>query len=359
MSGSNFYFQIHQLFIKKNLNTMTEKLVTQTQPQLLRNYTANIPLEYEIFQPLPIYEELHKKLDLAFKDYRLAKLDLSKFKDLDTTIVAIILDKDNLQLQALANSLSIVSCMARPSIKYQILTKKVTTKNVILILIKLIENLILFFGKNEIGVLEELAWQIFNSHQDFSIEDFVKFFDLCKQKEFATEFQYITSRGINTEFVIDWLKKYRIMRKKEYSKFKSVEANNKKETSSLETKVTLKNEEDYKKIFDKAAIIRNLKGLKEIEIDYIIKTNIDYQLQYFNSTTIEKRTAAIRHIDRLRQLYKEEYISFPDEKPVGKLNEKGKLERTNDLFVKTTNAKGEEQILRASSITVQESLVLR
>ncbi len=164
--------------------------------------------------------ESRGKLNKAFKDSRLSSINLQDFECPESAVVDIILNGKSIQLQALARELSFEVCLGRPSLLSLIAGEVIKENQAIMIIVMLIEKLSKFFEKETMLSIEEVAWLILDKYQYLSVEDLVKFFEFCKEKRYATEYQHITSKGINPEFLMSWLEAYAVER--EAAKFELV-----------------------------------------------------------------------------------------------------------------------------------------
>jgi len=73
------------------------------------------------------------------------------------------------------------------------------------------DNIILLaesFGCEFRGDLQDVADVLRNSYKYFSLLDWTLFFSYAKDGRYKTEFQNISVRGINLEFLNDWIKQY-------------------------------------------------------------------------------------------------------------------------------------------------------
>lgn len=156
----------------------------------------------------------------AFEDSRLSSINLHGFACPESVIVDIILNGKGIQLKALARELSFEACLCSPSILALIAGEVIYENQAILIIMRLIDRLSKFFEKETMASIEEVAWTIFDNYGYLSVEDFVKFFEFCKEKRYATEYQHIASKGINPEFLLSWLEAYAVER--EEAKFELV-----------------------------------------------------------------------------------------------------------------------------------------
>lgn len=64
------------------------------------------------------------------------------------------------------------------------------------------------FGKSYEGDIKSGAYSLITDYAGLSVVDFMLFFGLAKSGRYKTDFQAISTRGINYEFVTDWLDKF-------------------------------------------------------------------------------------------------------------------------------------------------------
>ena len=144
----------------------------------------------------------------AFSDLRLRSIDREKYDNPATAIIGILLSGNTIGVQAIAKNLTVAACLERPSLLHLVNSEVLDTGQVIKTIGLLIDNLSNFFGVQTSQSLEEIAWIIFDKYSSFSLEDMILFFYKCKERTFATEYQHITARGINAEFLLIWFEKY-------------------------------------------------------------------------------------------------------------------------------------------------------
>lgn len=292
-------------------------------------------------------------------DLRLKNLDLSKFGDLDSAIIAIILEGDALKIQAFANSLSIIACTGRPSVRYLVKTGVLKDKNVIAVLLKLIEDLVNYYDTTDTDSVEQLAWQIYTDYQDFSIADFLKFFDLCKRKEFGNEYQHIASKGINVEFMMDWLRKYQIRRRTEYSQFKYAQQEKNSKLKNEYSPIDNDLLERYHELVKKSNANLATSSLLEREEIYFHRMIINFNYRYFNSTLEVKKKKAKELISSYKKDFMIAYDTIPQRMPIMQLNEHGVLEKTNDMFLDVLKEDGTKERLRATTMKKETFVQLK
>lgn len=144
----------------------------------------------------------------AFSDLRLRSIDQEKYDNPTTAIIDILISSNTIGAQAIAKNLTVAACLERPSLLHLINSEVLDTGQVIKTIGFLIDNLSKFFGVQTSQSLEEISWIIFDKYSSYSLEDMILFFYKCKERTFATEYQHITARGINAEFLLTWFEKY-------------------------------------------------------------------------------------------------------------------------------------------------------
>lgn len=139
---------------------------------------------------------------------RLRSIDQEKYDNPTAAIIGILISDNTIGVQAIAKNLTVAACLERPSLLHLINSEVLDTGQVIKTIGFLIDNLSKFFGVQTSQSLEEVSWIIFDKYNSYSLEDMILFFYKCKERTFATEYQHITARGINAEFLLTWFEKY-------------------------------------------------------------------------------------------------------------------------------------------------------
>jgi len=182
------------------------------------NCFQKLPIELCCLQSAYLLDEVMKSYGLISNSphlHRLLKEDVS----LEKLLVRVILSRDGLALQAYADAFTVVACIGRPSLRSFRRHNHMNEREVLHCIYELLKDLCLFFDRPAPKKIKELIWQIYKDYMDFSLEDMVKFFDCCKKKRFATPFQHISSKGITTDFLLDWIGKYQKNRVESYQVF--------------------------------------------------------------------------------------------------------------------------------------------
>lgn len=150
---------------------------------------------------------LSKKINVVFEDPRMADFQKKNYESTHEALIHIIEVGKSVHFQAVAKHLSFDDAIKLPSIKY-LKSIGFSPKKLIQLNLRLVGNLFTYFRSPIDEITEELAWSIMDNYSHFSLLDILLFCDLCKKKKFASEFQHITARGVNPDFLEGWLKDY-------------------------------------------------------------------------------------------------------------------------------------------------------
>lgn len=318
----------------------------------------------EIFSQF-LESNFNNELSNIFKDFRLQDVDANQYDSFQSLLVDLITKNDSVKLGVIGKLLSFESCIVAPSIKSLINAKFLQEKNVIVILTLLVNQLSSFFDKPTTSSIEELACMIYDDYSHLSIEDLIKFIYLSKRKHFVSEYQHISSRGINADFLLDWLKKYDLLR--EETKKESL-INFRKQGKNIPSSLS---EYDKKKIGE-IGKIRVEKRKQQLKIERLQNTkrknNILNEprqelLEFIANEELWFTTnhCLLSHQQRMKLAqfkveelifnwgkgYDEHFKSIPSEKK----NESGILEFTTDNFIKRVDENGVEYLERVPSLT--------
>lgn len=182
------------------------------------NCFPKVPIELCCIQSAYLLDEVIKSYGLVTKSRHLESL-IKEEVDLERLLISIILSRDGLALQAFADAFTVVACIGRPSMQSYQRRSQMTEREMLHCIYELLKDLCLFFDRPAPKQIKELIWQLYKAYMDFSLEDMVKFFDCCKKKKFATPYQHISSKGITTDFLLDWITKYQKNRIEAYQNF--------------------------------------------------------------------------------------------------------------------------------------------
>lgn len=234
--------------------------------RILQEYSQSIQAKSSKTFSEHLERESQKTVLAIFDDPRMEDLELEKYSCPQSAYIDIATKGENVKLGAVAKHLSFVDCTSSPSLQSLLSAGFLQIKNVIILITLFIDRLSKFFEKPTTKSAEELAWMIYEEYKDLSIEDLIKFFDLCKRKYFSNEYQHVSSRGVNADFILDWLDKYMAITKEErqlavkkfrdraeesvqgltaYDKAKLDEIGNKRREKSLRKQKIIRLREEY------------------------------------------------------------------------------------------------------------------
>lgn len=137
------------------------------------------------------------------QDVRMRNFDFSKYRSLTSCVIEICKVGDAKEKGALADSFDFQSMLSVPEFK-----KSKNIDEAIKWLEAQIAELAIFYGTQITGDIEYLAYQLFNDFGGLSVLDFIKFFAMCKKREFVTDYEHVKVQGINPDFIIKWISKY-------------------------------------------------------------------------------------------------------------------------------------------------------
>lgn len=151
-----------------------------------------------------------------FHDEKLRSVDFSIYETIDEMIYHLGFNGSNIQKKAIANNFSIEDCLGFSSIKSSLrsMLGDEAYKTAIDFFKFHLEALADYFGTEFRGDKTEIAWTIYDNYHHLSVVDFLKFFEMFKLNELKEKTQHINARGINAEFIIDFLNKYLERREK-------------------------------------------------------------------------------------------------------------------------------------------------
>jgi hypothetical protein len=262
----------------------------------------------------------HAALNRAFQDVRLSSIDFQKFDCPESVIIDIVLNGKGIQLQALARQLSFEACLGSPSLSALISSEVIKENQAILVIMRMIDRLSKFFEKETMSSIEEVAWTIYGNYGYLSVEDFVKFFDFCKDKRYATDFQHIASKGINPEFLLSWLEAYAVEREKAKFELVKVVRDEGQSAYQLDENDLVKLSEipiiRAQRTLDKSLVDRLKAEKKELElsqapeeklIDFFANNLLWFEADHCLKTNNERRAIATQ---RANELIKEWLAAF-------------------------------------------------
>ena len=157
----------------------------------------NLPTSLET-----VFEKLSKKR--AF-----SKIDWSAYKDKEAFISHIALSGSSSQRSLVATNFDFdVSFKQSGLNEIGYWKDENRVKKTIGYLKQEIEELSLEFGKSFVGNVNSMANDIFIQYGGLTFLDCIKFFHFARMGRYKNEMQHVTARGVNREFLTDWLNKY-------------------------------------------------------------------------------------------------------------------------------------------------------
>lgn len=137
------------------------------------------------------------------QDIRMKSFDYSKYKTGAACVIDICKIGDARQKGAVADSFDFQSMLSIPDVK-----RSKNPEEAIKWIEAQITELAVYYGTTISGDIEYLAYQLFNDFGGLSVLDFVKFFAMCKKREFMTEYEHVKAQGISPDFILKWIAKY-------------------------------------------------------------------------------------------------------------------------------------------------------
>jgi hypothetical protein len=153
-------------------------------------------------------QEVNKAIVKMSQDVKLKSINFEHYDTIEALVWHIAIKGTQVQKMSIANSFSLESAQSFLSLKSAVSSVDDGWKIAIDFIVIELENLAQFFGTEVKGDISSIAWTIFDNYHHLSVIDFIKFFSCCKLGEFKEPFQHISVRGINSEFLIDWLNKF-------------------------------------------------------------------------------------------------------------------------------------------------------
>ena len=131
------------------------------------------------------------------QDIRMKSFDYSKYKTGVACVIDICKIGDARQKGAVADSFDFQSMLSIPDVK-----RSKNPEEAIKWIEVQITELAVYYGTTISGDIEYLAYQLFNDFGGLSVLDFVKFFAMCKKREFMTEYEHVKAQGISPDFIL-------------------------------------------------------------------------------------------------------------------------------------------------------------
>lgn len=137
------------------------------------------------------------------RDARLQKVDMTDYATIQELVVSICKHGNALEKSALADAFDFTTLLSMPEVK------ETKHPDAAVEFIKAnVADLAIYFGTTTTGDSDMLAWLLFQEYGGLTMLDFIKFFSMCKKREFTGEFEFVKTQGINPDFIIKWIEKY-------------------------------------------------------------------------------------------------------------------------------------------------------
>ena len=155
-------------------------------------------------------QALQKTVRSLNKEFSISmSLETSDFDEkMALFLIKAINSEDRTLLLKISDCYSLRSRLLSPSIRSLVNNKILTNDGVIGLIELLINDTAAFFGVNTSGSPTVISGMLIKKYDDYSLADFIVFFDQCKQRVHADNFEHISSRGITAEFLLKWIEKY-------------------------------------------------------------------------------------------------------------------------------------------------------
>lgn len=150
---------------------------------------------------------VYENLPSIMNDFRLASLPF-KTESIEQIILGVMLMGTQSQKSAMMKYLPMEAGLAFPEI-HKIYSGDINRWEFGISFISAqIEKLAGFIGCTIPGDIRDLSERILENFGGLTPVDIVRFFNMCRDGEFRSEFQNVAVRGINGDFLIDWLNQY-------------------------------------------------------------------------------------------------------------------------------------------------------
>jgi len=137
------------------------------------------------------------------QDSRMKNYNFQSYSSITKCIEAICKVGSAIEKGAVADSFDFQSLMTLPELK-----TATNIDNAVEWLMAQMTELAVYYGTTISGDVEYLAWDLFNTYGGFSVLDFIKFFAMCKKREFMTDYEHVKVQGISPDFILKWIAKY-------------------------------------------------------------------------------------------------------------------------------------------------------
>jgi len=285
---------------------------------------------------------------------------------LEDFLIKLIIDGNDLGIKAVSNHFSFEAIFSLPNIRTLISSNVFSEDRAIAALIRIQDLLAKEFEVTPSLKIESIAWDIYDQYSHFTLVDFIKFLVMCKDIHFKTKFQHITTRGINREFIQEWLQEYEELRQGALKSIKDqfddqsiftpklakelvprIGKNRKLFSESNNLKIKLG---QLKKEFEEeeAKKSNSAKFINAIAYDFLV-----YDPLYKNVSMQKLWGIAKERAIKITDGWKQKYQSDP---PVEseKTNELGEKEITADIFINVEDIDGIASVQRKSPPTQKE-----
>lgn len=137
------------------------------------------------------------------RDARLQKVELETYGSIQDLVISICKQGNALEKSALADAFDFTTLLSMPEVK------ETKHPDAAVDFIKAnLADLANYFGTTTTGDTDMLSWLLFQEYGGLTMLDFIKFFSMCKKREFTGEFEFVKTQGINPDFIIKWMEKY-------------------------------------------------------------------------------------------------------------------------------------------------------
>lgn len=150
---------------------------------------------------------VYENLPGIMADFRLATLPFGS-EPIEKIVLGVMLKGTQSQKTAMMKYLPMEAGLAFPELHKLFSGNVERWQTGISFIAAQIEKLAEFMGTKIPGDVNDVAEHILENYAGLTPVDVVRFFMLCRDGEFRSEFQSVSARGINADFLIDWLGQY-------------------------------------------------------------------------------------------------------------------------------------------------------
>lgn len=138
---------------------------------------------------------------------KLRKINIEDYQDLSALVSHVFLFGSGIQQKGVSDSFDFEAALSLPNLKQ--IQKTYSFDRLVGAINEQLKNLASVYGFDQVrGDSSEISCIIIDDFYHLTLLDLIKFFSLVKKGKFKTETQHIASRGINLEFIVDWLNKF-------------------------------------------------------------------------------------------------------------------------------------------------------